>query len=201
MWTGQAVRLLSGAAEGWHRHGAARLPRGTVVTFAVMLCCSLFVAWPQAVAAVRTPPAVPIIEQEPERCGPAALAMVLRFWGADDRAVAECDRAYDPVLHGTLVTDLAGAARRAGYAAEVKMLESDSLIAFVRNGVPPIVLYQTGRWLTVPHYAVVTDYDDVRDRFTLHDGTASPRQMRRSELERRWRTAGSQALIVRKLEP
>src|SRR5438552_3471507 len=37
--------------------------------------------------AIRLP--VPVIAQVPERCGPAALAMVLRFHGAPDSAVAE----------------------------------------------------------------------------------------------------------------
>lgn len=198
-WSAQAVLSLAGAAGGWYRRGAVRLLRGTVVR--LVLVSVLLPVWPPAVAAGGTPLAVPVIEQDPERCGPAALAMVLRFWGADARALAESAAAYDPLLHGSLITDLANAARRAGYGAEVTALPTDSLVALVRSGVPPIVLFQTGRWFTIPHYAVVTDYDDVHDRFTLHDGSASPRVIRRGDLERRWRTAGSQALIVRKLQP
>src|SRR5438445_373092 len=65
--------------------------------------------------AIRLP--VPVIAQVPERCGPAALAMVLRFHGAPDSAVAEAGRAYSPALRGALISDLARAAERAGFAA------------------------------------------------------------------------------------
>jgi hypothetical protein len=95
-----------------------------------------------ATAAHATPPAatvrlpVPLIRQAPERCGPAALAMVLRYYGADSTALAETERAYDPVLR---------------------------------------VL-----------------------RYLLHDGGAHERWMARSELLKRWKSAGSRALIVRR---
>jgi len=124
--------------------------------------------------------------------------MVLRYYGADSQALHEGDRAYDPALRGSLITDLAAAARRAGYDAEVATLTPDSLIALLAAGVPPVVLYQNGqRPLTVPHFAVVTGWDPAREVFTLNDGGALPRVVRRSDLARRWRTAGFQALIVR----
>lgn len=137
-----------------------------------------------------------------ERCGPAALAMVLRWYGADSAAVREADRAYDPALRGALVTDLAAAARRAGFRAESGPLDADSLVALLRAGVPPIVLYQAGPApLTRPHYAVVRGWDPGRDAFRLNDGGAAPRTLRRGDLVRRWRTAGSQALVVRRAAP
>jgi ABC-type bacteriocin/lantibiotic exporter with double-glycine peptidase domain len=141
---------------------------------------------------------VPIVKQARERCGQAALAMVLRYYGADPTALQQVDAAYDPVLRGSLITDLAGAARRAGYEAAVATLSPDSLIALLNDGVPPILLYQNGRGpLTVRHFGVVTGWDATQASFTLHDGTARPRVTRRDDLVKRWETAGSQALIVR----
>jgi len=141
---------------------------------------------------------VPIVVQAPERCGQAALEMVLRHYGADSAAVAETGRAYDPVLRGSLITDLAAAARRAGYDAVVATLAADSLVALLGSGVPPIVLYQNGRGpLTVRHFGVVTGWDPARRTFALHEGRKHPRVMSRSDLTKRWRTAGSQALVVR----
>ncbi len=146
--------------------------------------------------------AVPIVRQAPERCGQAALEMVLRYYGADPASLREGDRAYDPVLRGSLITDLAAAARRAGYDAAIATLTPDSLIDLLAAGVPPVVLYQNGRRpLTVPHFGVVTGWDPVREAFTLHDGGALPRVVRRDQLAKRWRTAGSQALIVRRRVP
>jgi hypothetical protein len=142
---------------------------------------------------------VPIVRQASRaRCGQAALVMVLRYYGAAPSALQEVDAAYDPVLRGSLITDLAGAARRAGYEASIATLTSDSLIALLNDGVPPILLYQNGRGpLTVRHFGVVTGWDATQASFMLHDGTARARVARRNDLEKRWETAGSQALIVR----
>ena len=148
--------------------------------------------------AVPTSLRVPLIQQSPERCGPAALAMVLGFYGANPAALAEADRAYDPVLRGSLITDLALAARRAGYDAVVETLTPDSVIELLNAGVPPILLYQNGRGpVTVGHFGVVTGWNAERGSFTLNDGTARPRVTRRKDLAKRWETAGSQALIIR----
>jgi len=142
---------------------------------------------------------VPIVKQTPERCGQAALEMVLRYYGADAAALREGDRAYDPALRGSLITDLAAAARRAGFEAVIAPLTPDSLIALLAAGVPPVVLYQNGRPpLTVSHFGVVTGWNPGRGAFTLNDGGASPRIVRRDDLAKRWRTAGSLALIIRR---
>jgi ABC-type bacteriocin/lantibiotic exporter with double-glycine peptidase domain len=153
-------------------------------------------------ARVRTALDVPIVIQEPERCGQAALEMVLRYYGADPAALQQTDRAYDPALRGSLITDLAAAARGAGYEATIATLPPDSLIALLAAGVPPIVLYQNGRApLTVAHFGVVTGWDPAREAFTLNDGGARSRVVGRGNLTKRWRTAGSQALIIRRRLP
>jgi ABC-type bacteriocin/lantibiotic exporter with double-glycine peptidase domain len=167
----------------------------------------LLLLWASATLAASLPAAgtlleVPVVRQAPEHCGQAALEMVLRYYGADAAALREGESAYDPALRGSLITDLAAAARRAGYEAEIATLAPDSLIALLAADVPPVVLYQNG-WgpLTAPHFGVVRGWDPEREIFTLNDGGAVPRAVRRSELAKRWRTAGSQALIVRRRGP
>ena len=146
--------------------------------------------------------AVPIVRQTPERCGPAALEMVMAYYGADSAAQAEAARAYDPAIGGTLITDLAAAARRAGFPAEVATLAESSVVALVDSGIPPILLYQNGRGpITVRHYGVVVGWEPAGAWFTLHDGGARPRRVRASDLMGRWRTAGSQALVLRRATP
>jgi ABC-type bacteriocin/lantibiotic exporter with double-glycine peptidase domain len=167
-----------------------------------VLAAVLLLASPKAAPAgppiaARTGLDVPIVVQAPERCGQAALEMVLRYYGADAAALREAEYAYDPALHGALITDLAAAARRAGYGAAIATLTPESLVALVAAGVPPIVLYQNGRPpLTVAHFGVVAGWDPARGAFTLNDGGAHPRVLGREALEKRWRTAGSQALII-----
>ena len=162
-----------------------------------LLLASPFVLPSGPPATVGTALDVPIVIQAPERCGQAALEMELRYYGADSTALREVERAYDPALHGSLITDLAAVARELGYEATIATLTPDSLIALLAAGVPPIVLYQNGRApLTVAHFGVVTGWDPVREAFTLNDGGARPRVLGRGDLAKRWRTAGSQALII-----
>jgi len=172
-----------------------------------MLTALLLLAAP-SVTPSGPPPAgrtgldVPIVAQAPERCGPAALEMVLRFYGAGPAALREAGSAYDPALRGSLITDLAAAARRAGYDATVATLDPDSLVALLGAGVPPIVLYQNGRAvLTVAHFGVVSGWDPARGVFTLNDGGSRPRVLGHDDLAKRWRTAGSQALVIRRRSP
>ena len=142
---------------------------------------------------------VPIVEQSRAHCGQAALEMVLRYYDAPPAALLETASAYDSVLRGSLITDLAAAARRAGYSATIATLSADSLIALLGAGVPPIVLYQNGRApFTVPHFGVLTGWDAARGKFTLNDGRAQAHEIGHDALLKRWRTAGSQALIVQR---
>jgi hypothetical protein len=166
-----------------------------------VLAVALATAGTAASAPVHLP--VPVIRQAPERCGPAALAMVLRYYGADAAALAETEGAYDPVLKGSLITDLAAAARRAGYAAEVAAVPEESLRVLLRSGVPPVLLYGRGtRMLPAgSHYGVLVGWDPAEDTYTLNDGGRSPRTMARAELVRRWRQAGGLALVVRTASP
>jgi hypothetical protein len=169
---------------------------------AIVLLASLPELAPRPPTAIRTQLALPIVRQTPQRCGQAALETVFRFYGAGPAAVAAADRAYDPALRGSLITDLADAARRAGYAATVATLTPDSLVRLVVAGIPPIVLYQNGRPpFTLAHYGVVSGWDAERAKFTILDGRTQPRTYAASEFAKRWRTAGSQALIVRPGQP
>jgi len=148
-----------------------------------------------ATAALRLP--VPVVRQAKERCGPAALEMVLRYYGAAPSAVAEAERAYDRFLHGTLITDLAAAARRGGYAAAVVTLTPDSLVALLARGIPPIVLFQSGTGpITRGHYGVVVGFDPAGGRFAMNDGGRSTHEVSGATLERRWRGSDHHALVV-----
>lgn len=140
---------------------------------------------------------VPIVKQAPERCGPAALRMVLAHHGADSTTLRLADAAYDPVLRGALVTELAAAARRGGHPARVATWTADSLLDALRQGVPPIILSSAGMGpIQRGHYFVVVGWEPERDAFVVHDGGGAPRQVGRRSLVRRWERAGSQALLV-----
>ena len=171
-----------------------------LVPVAVLAAGLLAVAGAAAGGAVRLD--VPALSGPPQRCGPTAFRMVMAYYGAPDSAAREGERAYDPALKGSLVTDLAAAARRAGFDATVAETTTAGLAGLVEEGVPPIVLYQQGRGpVTTPHYAVVAGWDASRERFLLNDGGLRPVAITRSALERRWRPAGSRALVIRRRSP
>ena len=112
------------------------------------------------------------------------------------------DDAYDPVLRGALMADLADAARRAGYEAAVASLTPDSLISLLNDGVPPILLYQDGSGpAAARQFGVVTGWDAAHASVTLHDGGARPRVTPLDDLVKQWETAGSLTLIVRPMGP
>ena len=81
----------------------------------------------------------------------------------------------------------------------MQTLDRAALVTLLEQGVPTIVLYQSGRGpLTKSHYAVVVGWDARRARFLLHDGGSAPRWLPASTLDSRWATAGHQALVVRR---
>jgi ABC-type bacteriocin/lantibiotic exporter with double-glycine peptidase domain len=140
---------------------------------------------------------VPVVRQAPERCGPAALRMVLAYHGAPDSALAIADRAYDPMLRGSLVTDLAARARDAGCDARIAHADSDSLVGWLASGVPPILLVERGIGpVTRLHYVVLTGFDPERRRFVFNDGGGEPREIAAKQLDRQWARADRVALVV-----
>src|SRR3972149_9269856 len=66
---------------------------------------------------------VPFLPQEEDTCGPSSLALVLRFLGqeVDTREIVRETRTEG--LKGTLLTDLAGGARRRGFEAGIADLD------------------------------------------------------------------------------
>src|SRR5690242_11514089 len=75
--------------------------------------------------------AVPVVRPARGCCGQPALGLGLRYYGGHRVALREGERAYDPALRGSLITDLAEAADCAGYAAQVATLTADSLVALL----------------------------------------------------------------------
>lgn len=140
---------------------------------------------------------VPALRQSRERCGPTALRMVLGYWGAPDTALAIAERAYDPLLRGALITDLARAAREAGFDAVIRTLPPDTIPALLAGGQPPVLLYRNGPAALGPrHFGVVVGYDPARLEYDVLDGSGPAHVMGRDELERRWRAGGGWALLV-----
>ncbi len=144
-------------------------------------------------------PGVPFLPQEDETCGPSSLAMMLRFLGkeADTAEIVRGTRTAG--LRGTLITDLAAAARRRGVEAEVVGLDAAGLRAQIDAGRPVIVLVDLGFWVwSRPHYMLVYGYGPRG--YVAHSGRTAGREIPTSELDARWAKMGRLAIVVRGAE-
>ncbi len=141
-------------------------------------------------------PGVPFLPQEEETCGPSSLAMLLRFLGkkADTAEIAAETRTAG--LRGTLITDLAAAARRRGVEAEVVDLDPAGLRAEIAAGRPVILLVDLGVWVwSRPHYLLVYGYGPRG--YVAHSGRTAAQVIPASDLAARWAKTGRLAIVAR----
>jgi ABC-type bacteriocin/lantibiotic exporter with double-glycine peptidase domain len=143
---------------------------------------------------------VPFLLQEEDTCGPSSLAMVLGFLGqdVDTREIVRETRTEG--LKGTLITDLAGAARRRGFAAEIADLDLPRLRERISAGVPVILLVDLGimTW-SRPHYLVA--YGWTPGGVVAHSGRERGKVIPFSTLDSQWAKMGRLAIIVHRPEP
>ncbi len=138
---------------------------------------------------------VPFFPQQEESCGPTSLGMVLRHLG-DTTPVDDLVRETRTTgLQGTLITDLAGAARRRGYSAEVENLDMPRLRERIRRGEPVILLVDLGVWVwSRPHYLVAYGY--TSEGVVAHSGMEEGEVIPWRTLDSQWAKMGRLALIV-----
>lgn len=113
--------------------------------------------------------AVPFFPQNEYKCGPAAMASVLSFWGAlttiEDASVA----VYQEKIKGSLPIDLFLYAKEKGFEADYYKGSMADLKKNIDAGVPLILFLNLGFTIyPIGHYVVVTGYDDTRRLVTAH---------------------------------
>jgi ABC-type bacteriocin/lantibiotic exporter with double-glycine peptidase domain len=140
---------------------------------------------------------VPFIAQDAFHCGPAALAMVLRYWGAAADA-EEIGRAlYLPSARGVLNLELEFEARRRGFRTQAFEGTLDRAKVELRQGRPLIVFQDLGQGpVSVPHFAVLLGYDDQARVVVLHSGTTAYRIVPYAEFLRTWAPRRGWSLLI-----
>lgn len=138
---------------------------------------------------------VHFLPQEDDTCGPSSLAMVLRFLGNDVPTAVLARETRTEGLKGSLITDLAAAARRRGFAAEVADLDLLRLRKRISAGVPVILLVDLGMWAwSRPHYLVA--YGWTPKGVVAHSGRERGKVIPFPTLDAQWAKMGRLALIV-----
>jgi ABC-type bacteriocin/lantibiotic exporter with double-glycine peptidase domain len=142
---------------------------------------------------------VPFLPQEDDTCGPSSLATVLRFMGQDVSTAEILRETRTEGLKGTLITDLADAARRRGFAAEVEDLDLSRLRERITAGVPVILLVDLGAWVwSRPHYLVAFGW--IPEGVVAHSGSEQGKVIPFSTLDAQWAKMGRLALVVRRAD-
>ena len=130
---------------------------------------------------------VPFIPQDDYQCGPAALAMVLNYYGAPVGHDEIARELYLPSVRGTLNLDLEFYARRRGFEARAFEGTLDRVRDEIRRGRPLIVFQDLGApGYPVPHFAVLLGFDDRAGVVVLHSGTTAHRILSYEEFTRTW---------------
>ncbi len=146
-------------------------------------------------SAARVLPGVPFLPQEEDTCGPSSLAMVLRFHGKDASTRELSEETRTAGLRGTLITDLAAAARRRGLPAEVTELDMPGLRRRIAAGEPVILLVDLGAWAwSRPHYLVA--YGVTPEGVVAHSGRKEGAVFPYGVLDAQWAKMGRLAIVI-----
>jgi tetratricopeptide (TPR) repeat protein len=152
--------------------------------------------WPAAAPQLVVLAEVPFLPQEQFQCGPAALAMVLRWSGITVSPEELAPQVYTPSQRGSLQTALIAGARRHGRLA-YPISGTETLLAELAAGHPVIVLVNLSFfWYPKWHYAVAIGYDQSADEIILHSGRVKNERLSFRVFENLWARSQRWGLLV-----
>jgi len=136
--------------------------------------------------------------QDPEQCGPFALAALFQYMGieADPNLLAQ--RLYSPGAGGTLTMDLYLEAGRRGLRPRQISGSEDILVQELGEYYPVIVLLKyPGLSSVTGHFVLVTGYSKSPDGYFLLWGDGKISWMATGRFDQLWSKSGLWMLIVR----
>ena len=139
---------------------------------------------------------VPFHPQQAHYCGPASLAMVLGWAGAELEQTALAPQVFTPAREGSFRADVLAAARRRGYLG-VPVGGMRDLLGELAAGHPVLVFQNLGLdWFPRWHFAVAIGYDLPAGELVLHTGTRRARAVALATFERTWARAGYWGMVA-----
>lgn len=140
---------------------------------------------------------VPYVAQTPELCGGAAVAMVMRYWGARDVFPQDFAPLVSTGDAGILTGTLTAAVRDRGWQALVVPAGSDDGPARIQSelnkGRPLIALIEVSP--RTYHYVVIVG--STAEDIVMHDPARAPyRVLHWAEFDRMWSPAGRWMMLV-----
>jgi hypothetical protein len=196
-----AARATSAGLRRWARllFGAAVLALAGCSTL-IPQTVGLRTDWPAGVPQQAELAQVPFFPQDEYQCGPAALAMAMKFAGASAiTPQALVDEVWLPSRKGSLQLEMLAAPRRHGLVSYQLAPTFADLLRDVAAGHPVVVLQDVG--LMTPlmaewHYAVVNGFDYATGSIYLRSGLQVRQEMPFSYFERTWLAGKYWAMVV-----
>lgn len=140
---------------------------------------------------------LPVVLQEPDFCGPAALSMVLSQAGVTVTQDDLGQKVFLPGRSGTLQTEMLAGPRRLGLTSFELDGQLPSLLEETRQGRSPVVLLNLGlSWAPRWHYAVVMGYDLDQAEIILRSGTQARQSLPLRTFEYTWARSQHWAMVV-----
>ncbi|HET8747360.1 MAG TPA: PA2778 family cysteine peptidase [Ramlibacter sp.] len=152
--------------------------------------------WPAGVPQQVELAQVPFFPQDEYQCGPAALAMAMKFAGAPVEPHALVDEVWLPARQGSLQLEMLAAPRRHGLVSYRLAPTYSDLLREVASGRPVVVLQDVGLMLPQWHYAVVNGFDYGTGTIYLRSGLQPRQEMPFSYFERTWLAGKYWAMVV-----
>ena len=139
---------------------------------------------------------IPYLSQTPQLCGGAAMAMVLRYWGATTAQPQDFSHLIDEAAGGISAGRLIDAVRSDGWQAMAASSSLPSLATHVQQGRPVVALIEDSPGTF--HYVVVVG--TTTSSVVVHDPARAPYIVwTHGEFDRRW--AASSRLMILVLPP
>jgi ABC-type bacteriocin/lantibiotic exporter with double-glycine peptidase domain len=130
---------------------------------------------------------VPFFSDHTDQCGPSAVASVLAFWGLPVDPATLRQEVYSYRLKGSLSIDLLLAAQDRGFTVRLYEGSVEDVKSELRKGHPLVAFVNRGfDFLPIGHYVVINGFDDARQGFYVHTGTARNRFTRYASFQKNW---------------
>lgn len=139
---------------------------------------------------------VPFVQQPEDRCGTAAVAMILAHYGASPDFEALDRDIHLPALSGSIPELLADAARRRGFSAGLLRDGEAELRQRLAAGQPLILLLAPSGEEPRGHFVVATGYQTRRGALRVHSGMRPDRWWTAGAWRPRWEAAGSRGVWI-----
>jgi ABC-type bacteriocin/lantibiotic exporter with double-glycine peptidase domain len=139
----------------------------------------------------------PFVHQADNYCGPAALSMVLRYWGRDANQYELAAR-YTPFPEkGLSGTELKETAAAYGFSVYSFSGEAEEIQRRLRNGQPVIVALHSSRVSRMNHFVVVVGWDSGSREWIVQDPAGKAYQRYTADdFAQRWAKVDNWSLLV-----